>query len=169
VPNLTKHRARQLLSHAECSPMITFFCPNCWKEMEERDEMCPRCGVDIVALVQSRGYVDSLIIALSHSDPATTVRAAWVLGRLRATKAVEPLLRLVESDTGIYRQFEAIEALGRIGDRRARPALTQFAEHAPAPLQDALHAAMARLANDADGRAGKAMYGMRPHIQSMDE
>jgi HEAT repeat protein len=129
--------------------MTTFFCPSCWKEVEEQDRVCPRCGVDIPALVQSRGYVDSLIAALSHPEPGTPIRAAWVLGQLRAAKAVEPLIRLLESDADIYQKGAAVQALGRIGDLRARPILVRLSEQEPPPLQGVLRAALERLSGPA--------------------
>lgn len=126
--------------------MITYFCPSCWNEVQECDTVCPGCGVEISALVESRSYVASLIAALSHPEPTTPVRAAWVLGQLRAPQAVEPLIRLLQGDADMYQKGAAIEALGRIGDPRARPVLVQFAEDGPTPLRAVVQTALDRLA-----------------------
>lgn len=52
-----------------------------------------------------------------------------VLGLLRDVRAVEPLLRLLES--GRVRRNDVLDALGRIGDRRALPFAEHYYFHAP--------------------------------------
>lgn len=64
-------------------------------------------------------YVEKLIAALRHEEPETTVRAAWILGRIADRRAVRPLIRA--ADRGGDPEFlaEVVEALGRIGDPAA--------------------------------------------------
>jgi HEAT repeat protein len=122
--------------------MVTFFCPNCWHVVQEDTVHCPHCGVDIPFLLQGRDYIDTLIAALRHPEPQTPIRVATILGNLRTPRAVVPLLDLLEGDADVYQKAAAIQALGKIGDRRAEPLLNQFLESGPATLhritQDAL-------------------------------
>jgi HEAT repeat protein len=123
--------------------MITFFCPNCWKEVNEADKVCPHCGVDIPGVLDQRDYVAKLIAALSHPEPTTPVRAAWILGKLRAKSAVRPLLALVRGNADLFLKAAAVEALGQIGDASARQVLVELAEKGPVLLRakatEALH------------------------------
>jgi HEAT repeat protein len=67
--------------------------------------------------------VEKLVSALRHPDPQTVRRAAWILGRLKAREAVPALLDLGERTADPYVIESVVEALGEIGDMRARPFL----------------------------------------------
>lgn len=103
--------------------------------MRQDDRVCPHCSVDIFKVLEGRDYVAKLIAALSHPEPTTTVRAAWILGKLRARQAAEPLLHLISGDADVFAKAAAMEALGQIGDPRAKLVLAEFAEHGPATLR----------------------------------
>jgi HEAT repeat protein len=132
--------------------MITFFCPSCWGDVNEADRVCPHCGVDIRGVLDQRDYVAKLIAALSHPEPTTPVRAAWILGKLRAKSAVGPLLALVQGDADVFAKAAAVEALGRIGDASARMVLAELAEKGPVLLRGKATEALRLL--DLVGRAG---------------
>jgi HEAT repeat protein len=116
--------------------MITFFCPNCWKEVKETDTVCPHCLANIAELLQQRDYVAKLIAALSHPEPGVPIRAAWILGKLRARTAVQPLLALLQGDADQFVKAAAVEALGQIGDTTARPVLLELAQKGPVLLRN---------------------------------
>ncbi|HET9450396.1 MAG TPA: HEAT repeat domain-containing protein, partial [Aggregicoccus sp.] len=71
--------------------------------------------------------VPPLLKLLAVNDNYTRVEAANALGTLRAKEAVEPLTQLA-TDDAVDAQVtkRAIEALGRIGDARAVPALVRM-------------------------------------------
>jgi ATP-dependent DNA helicase RecQ len=71
--------------------------------------------------------VPKLIAALG--DPNGNVRrlAASSLGKLRRREGVQPLLALLEHETGPQVRQYALKALGSIGDERARPLLERIA------------------------------------------
>jgi HEAT repeat protein len=123
--------------------MITFFCPSCWGEVDEAERVCPHCGVDIPSVLDQRDYVAKLIAALSHPEPTTPVRAAWILGKLRAKSAVGSLLALVRGNADLFLKAAAVEALGQISDEGARTMLAELAEQGPFLLRnkatEALH------------------------------
>jgi HEAT repeat protein len=132
--------------------MITFFCPSCWGEVDEAERVCPRCGVDIPSVLDQRDYVAKLIAALSHPEPTTPVRAAWILGKLCAKSAVGPLLALVQGNTDQFVKAAAVEALGQIGDVSARMVLSELAENGTFLLRSKATEALHLL--DLAGRAG---------------
>ena len=70
-------------------------------------------------------YASKLISALDHPEPETPVRAAWILGELRETRAVDALVRLLEWGHDPYILAGAAEALGKIGDARTTAVLAK--------------------------------------------
>jgi HEAT repeat protein len=115
--------------------MVTFYCPQCWKILDQRDVICSHCGINIERTLGERDYASSLIAALSHSEPETPIRAALILGLLRNREAVIPLLEVVDGDADIYQKRAAIEALATIGDTRAEPTLRRLASEEPQSLR----------------------------------
>ncbi len=98
---------------------MRWYCPGCWCDFGADLARCPRCGLDLHGFWDSRDYLEKLILALDHPEPTTPVRAAELLGRLRAAPAVEPLQRLVRASADVFVVRAAIRALGAIGTRGA--------------------------------------------------
>jgi HEAT repeat protein len=109
--------------------MLTFFCPGCWRDFREDVARCPYCGLQIHKFLQTKDYVDKLILSLGHPEQGTAIRAAWILGRLRTPRAVEPLRRVLELTQDVYIARAAAAALGSIGGSEAREVLHAFAHH----------------------------------------
>jgi HEAT repeat protein len=101
---------------------------------------------------ESRGFVDKLIAALDHPEPETRARAALILGLRREKRAVEPLLRVLREGTDASLMEAAIEALGRIGDRRCRAALETVAIRGSLRVRLAARKALASLEEDNERR-----------------
>jgi HEAT repeat protein len=80
-----------------------------------------------LAQINDARAIPALLKLLSIPDNYTRVEAINALGALRAKEAVEPLAAIA-TDDGTQAQVakRAIEALGRIGDARAVPALLQM-------------------------------------------
>ena len=128
--------------------MITFYCPACWSEVSEKARVCPACGADIGELSANRDYIEKLIAALAHPEPTTPIRAAAILGRLKAHQAVEPLVNVLRGPADPYLKTAAAEALGAIGAGEAREALTELATAGPAVARRAAANALAQLSAD---------------------
>lgn len=93
------------------------FCTRCWAEINDRDDLCPRCGADQTS--DLRTYDQKIVDALGHPLPQARARICWLLGQNRIQEAVPRLMKIVESDPDIYVQKAAVEALGTIGDPRS--------------------------------------------------
>lgn len=93
---------------------MTFFCPECWKEIEEKDRKCSHCGADITEH-EKKGFEEKLINALKHPERETVQRAVWILGRLKTSKAVQPLIRLFQQSDNPFLKREILDTLYEIG------------------------------------------------------
>jgi RNA polymerase subunit RPABC4/transcription elongation factor Spt4 len=40
--------------------MITFFCPNCWCEVQQDEKTCPYCQANIADVLEQRDYLTKL-------------------------------------------------------------------------------------------------------------
>ena len=102
--------------------MLTFFCPSCRAGSRIDSGVCPRCGL---SLDEARGdYVEKLIgLSLRHPVPSIPPMAAAILGRIGDRRAVEPLSRLLTETADPALQEAAAEALGRLREAAAVPAL----------------------------------------------
>jgi len=113
---------------------VRYFCPKCWSDFGEDLRLCPRCGLNIAEFWKNKDYVEQLIFALGHPEPATPIRAAWILGKLGDERAVEPLIDLVDKTQDVYIARAAVKALGRLGTQRARQFLRNIASTHPAAM-----------------------------------
>ncbi len=132
--------------------MLTYFCPGCWKDFREDLPQCPYCGLDITQFLRTTDFVDKLILALDHPEKETAIRAAWVLGKLREPRAVEPLRRLLERTQDVYLAGEAVAALGKIGTAAPRSVIEAQVAH---PAQMVREEAQ-RILGSPQGQAGRS-------------
>jgi HEAT repeat protein len=93
---------------------VTYYCTNCWKEIEKEQTVCPYCDVEQDQLGRET-FEQKLIRALHHPEPETPIRAAYVLGELKATEAVQQLADILRSSPDPYIAAASAEALGKIG------------------------------------------------------
>lgn len=94
--------------------MMTFYCPQCWKEIKGEVKQCPYCIADITEH-EKKGFEEKLINALWHRERETVQTAVWLLGRLKTDKAVDPLIKLFEHSDNPYLKREILDALFEIG------------------------------------------------------
>jgi hypothetical protein len=110
--------------------MVTFFCPGCWAESNEESETCPRCGVNIKRLLASKGYPERLADALRHPEPATPLRAAYILGLRREAAVVPALAARAHETSDLFLCLECLSALARIDTPDAWRAVALFSSDA---------------------------------------
>jgi soluble P-type ATPase len=111
-----------------------YFCPNCWSDFVENLTHCPCCGQNIEEFWQTKDFVEKLIVALDHPEPETPIRAAWILGKLREERAIDPLISLIERTQDVYIACEAIKALSQLDNRRTRQFLKNIENTHPAAM-----------------------------------
>lgn len=124
--------------------MLHVFCPGCWSDFTEDHPQCPKCGLHIHDLMKSTDFVGKLILALNHPEQGTAIRAAWILGKLRAPRAVEPLRQLLATTRDVYIATAAASALGSIGTQEARDVLHAFTDHPALMVREEIQRILAR-------------------------
>ena len=77
---------------------------------------------------RKKDNVEKWIAKLKKRNPESRQKAVEALGNLKDTRAVEPLIRILEQDVSFVR-WEAAEALGKIGDASAiKPLINALVE-----------------------------------------
>jgi HEAT repeat protein len=92
----------------------TWFCPDCWREVNPEAQTCPLCSSDL-AKQQRVDYETKLIRALEHRMADRRLIAARILGQIGGTRAVRALIKLLERGDDPYASAESVRALSRIG------------------------------------------------------
>lgn len=104
------------------------YCIHCWAMIPVQAPVCPACG----APTANTGVdiVDKYIAALGHPQAETRLRAAWMLGRMRAGRAVPALQDIVRTrgQGDPYLLSAATQSLGQIGDERVVQVLRDLLE-----------------------------------------
>lgn len=123
---------------------MTHFCPQCWKQVAREAEICPHCGSPL-AEEDAKPFVEKLRSALRHPEPETAIRAAWILGERREISCAADLIGVVEKTRDLYLVESAAEALGKLGDARALPALERGAASGPLRVRRACKLAVRKI------------------------
>jgi len=103
---------------------VVIYCTRCWKDNPAGSKVCSRCGAKLET--DNKTFNAKLVQALSHPEPMTVERAAWILGEMKASEAVAPLIHLLETSQDMGVLEKAVEALGKIGDESAVKLLFQI-------------------------------------------
>ena len=110
---------------------VIFCCPNCWIRVKEDEKVCHQCEVNIETL-DYRSYFEKLVIALNHSERATRIRTAYILGELRDRRAIKPFAEVVSKAGGIKDVFfiEMVAvALVKVNGEEVLPILIRLMDH----------------------------------------
>jgi HEAT repeat protein len=127
---------------------MTYFCPQCWHEIAEGLPSCPHCGADQFALYDE-SFIQKLIRALHHPEPETPIRAATILGQVRAVEAIPELAQVMRTTHDPYIAAACATALAAVGTVEAVAELQQLAQSERTSLivRNAVHNAL-RKANE---------------------
>jgi predicted nucleic acid-binding Zn ribbon protein len=91
---------------------MTWFCAECFEEIDTPRRHCPSCGAPVED--DLRSYEDQLVRALNHRLSDRQVLAARILAALRSRAAVPRLADLAVDDEDPYLAAEAARALALI-------------------------------------------------------
>jgi hypothetical protein len=113
--------------------VTTWFCPECFVEVDETASQCPSCLAPTD--VSAWSYEDKLVRALDHHLSDRRVLAARILGRIRSRAAVPRLAELAVDRADPYLAATAAMSLAVIEPdhpvvhvlRRSAPLLTRAA------------------------------------------
>ncbi len=95
---------------------MIYYCSNCWNEIPKGIEVCPHCGANQSALEQE-SFIQKLIRALKHPEPSTPVRAAEILGSLRAKEALPYLVELSKTSSDPFLVKAVARSIKEIEDK----------------------------------------------------
>ncbi len=92
---------------------MTYYCMNCWSEINKDTLICPNCGYDQQKL-SGESFINKLLKALNHPEPQTVIRAANILGELKIKGAIPSLLSKLETEKDPFIIKAAVESLLKI-------------------------------------------------------
>jgi HEAT repeat protein len=108
--------------------MITYFCPNCWREIDRDAVRCPACGYD-TAEYSRLPYEEKLLVALNHPIRETRLVAVQLLGNMRSSAALPNFKSMLEGEEDFYLLREVLTALVKIGSPESREVLLEATKH----------------------------------------
>jgi len=76
--------------------MITYYCPNCWKILDQNQATCPDCGFVLEEFSQL-SYEGKLLSSLYHTVPERRIIATQILGDLKSQAALKEFKNIVYS------------------------------------------------------------------------
>ncbi len=92
---------------------MKFFCPKCWKEIEEECKTCPHCGYEI-SKYGLLSYEDKLIHSLNHPIDEFKINAIRILGNIGGEKAISAFEKLIDIESSVPILLEVIESLRKL-------------------------------------------------------
>ncbi len=96
---------------------------------------------DAIGLCSDERYVNSLLMGLSDPDPWVRIRCAERLGENKITRAMEPLVGMLEDENPLI-VIKVVGVLGMIGGEAAFRALLPLLDHADKDLREAAEEAV---------------------------
>lgn len=103
---------------------MTFFCRNCWTEMASDQQICGHCGAKVSSW-DDQAFTAKLVQALSHPEPATQMRAVYLLGETKTASALGALAQLYRNTVDPFLQAEIVKSVDKIGGDSAFGFLTE--------------------------------------------
>jgi HEAT repeat protein len=125
---------------------MVHYCRVCWAENGSAAQRCASCGA---VLEPAESYDAALVAALTHPEPTTPVRAAWILGTRRSAMAVESLRTVLRRSSDPYLLEAACTALYQIGAVAAEPELLATLRSGPLIVRHAAAAALGAIGTPA--------------------
>ncbi len=117
------------------------------KQLKSSNSSIRLSAVKKLTRIDHRKAVKPLIYALNDANSFVRIYACRGLGDLKYYKAVNPLIRRLKMEKELFVQREAIIALGKLGDERARWVLKKFTKNHNLTLKIEAEKALKKLTN----------------------
>ena len=104
---------------------MKWFCPFCWKEIDEKDKNCPFCKGDL-GKFQSLSFEEKLLLGLKNPIYQNRMFVIKTLGKIKSQKAVKSLCKHLNSPVDPYEIMETLKALSLIDTKEARECIEKF-------------------------------------------
>jgi len=108
--------------------MPTYFCPNCWNEINPGDDSCPHCSYWMRAY-DGLSYEMKLLHALDHPIRETRMMAIQLLGELKSTAALPAFRSILRAADDVHIIREIARSLACIGNDGSRALLVDLKNH----------------------------------------
>jgi len=105
-----------------------FFCPKCWKEVEDWTIICPHCKYDIPKHA-ALSFEEKLIYTLSHPIDDSRMMAIQLLGDIHSRRALPYFAAILETEEDFYVIREIIRALNKIGGEESKNLIRRLKTH----------------------------------------
>jgi len=149
---------------------LVFFCPNCWSEVREDDEICPVCR-RVIAPLDRASYFDKLTRALRNPSADTRMRAAYLLGEIGDPRGIGPLAEILDragDKENLFFLREIAVALGKIDGKEAIPPLLRLMNNPSFLIREAALKSLSRLKDEKTAEAiQKALKDPSTSIQEL--
>ncbi len=96
---------------------MTYYCSNCWNEINKEAKVCPYCG-KLQSLLKQEPFEKKLIRSLNHPEPTTVVRALKILGELKTKEALPGLFKIIKTQEDPFIVSEAVKSILEIDDEK---------------------------------------------------
>jgi HEAT repeat protein len=108
--------------------MAAYFCPDCWKEIDECTTVCPHCKYDI-SEYGNLSYEGKLICALRHPIRENRMMAIQLLGEMHSHMALPYFAAILETEEDYFVIREIIYSLERIGNTEGKNIIRRLRTH----------------------------------------
>src|SRR3970282_2329369 len=95
------------------------------KTLKDSDENIRKLAAESLEKIKTRERMDTIEKFINSGEKLEKLRAVYALGRLKGQKAIQLLLKAIKDPIEDVRAA-AIRVLGKMGDPRVMPALTEF-------------------------------------------
>jgi len=102
--------------------MTKWFCPYCWYELKEEENVCSNCGADL-SRFSILSYDEKLILGLKSPITQNRMFVIYVLGKRKVSMAIPELCKMLSKEKDTYELLEIIKAMLAINREEAEKCL----------------------------------------------
>ncbi len=104
---------------------MKWFCPFCWKEINNKEKLCPFCQGNLEKF-QKFSFEEKLLLGLKSPIYQNRMFVIKTLGKIKSQKAIKPLCNHLNAPIDPYEIMETLKALNLIGSEEAKECIKSF-------------------------------------------